>query len=81
MNVLQKTGQDFPARTSRLSRRTPSDDASDAETLWSLIASLAVDNGAPSDPAALRDDRVDQRLLGLGQVNLCVTLTLFVQLI
>ena len=42
--------------------------ASDAETLWSLIASLAAGNGALSDLDALREDRVGQRLLGLGDV-------------
>ncbi len=39
--------------------------ASDAEMLWSLIASLAVGNGALSDLDALRADPVGQRLLGL----------------
>jgi hypothetical protein len=39
--------------------------ASDAEMLWSLIASLAVGNGALSDLDALRGDAVGCRLLGL----------------
>jgi len=41
--------------------------ASDAEMLWSLIASLAVGNGALSDLDALRSDAVGCRLLGLRQ--------------
>ena len=43
--------------------------ASDAKTLWSLIASLAASNGAPSDLDKLCEDRVDQRLLGLRHVS------------
>ena len=39
--------------------------ASDAEMLWSLIASLAAGNGARSDVDALRADAVGCRLLGL----------------
>ena len=49
----------------RLKRRRRG--ASDAEMLWSLIASLAVGNGALSDLDALRGDPVGCRLLGLGQ--------------
>jgi hypothetical protein len=41
--------------------------ASDAEMLWSLIASLAAGNGALSDLDALRADAVGCRLLGLRQ--------------
>ena len=41
--------------------------ASDAEMLWSLIASLAAGNGALSDVDALRTDAVNCRLLGLAQ--------------
>ncbi len=40
--------------------------ASDAEMLWSLIASLAAGNGALSDLDALRADPVGQALLGLS---------------
>ena len=39
--------------------------ASDAEMLWSLVASLASGNGALSDLDALRADTVGQTLLGL----------------
>ena len=41
--------------------------ASDAEMLWSLIASLATGNGALSDVEALRADAVGCRLLRLAQ--------------
>jgi len=41
--------------------------ASDAEMLWSLIASLAAGNGALSDLDALCGDAVGRRLLGLQQ--------------
>lgn len=41
--------------------------ASDAEMLWSLVASLAAGNGALSDLDALRTDPVGQRLLGLSE--------------
>ena len=39
--------------------------ASDAETLWSVVAALAAGNGALSDLDALRSDEVGRRLLGL----------------
>lgn len=39
--------------------------ASDAEMLWSLVASLAAGNGALSDLDALRADMAGQKLLGL----------------
>jgi len=42
--------------------------ASDAEMLWSLVASLAAGNGALSDLDALRSQPVDQALLGLEEV-------------
>lgn len=42
--------------------------ASDAEMLWSLVASLAAGNGALSDLDALRSQPVDQTLLGLEEV-------------
>ena len=42
--------------------------ASDAETLWSIIASLARGHGALSDLDALRADTVARALLGLGEV-------------
>lgn len=42
--------------------------ASDTETLWAIIASLACGNGALSDLDALRDDLVSSALLGLGKV-------------
>ena len=40
--------------------------ASDMETQWSLVASLAAGNGALSDVDALRGDEVQCELLGLG---------------
>lgn len=42
--------------------------ASDAEMLWSLVASLASGNGALSDLDALRQDPATAQLLGLGTV-------------
>ncbi len=42
--------------------------ASDAETLWSLVACLARGDGALSDLDALRADPVARRLLGLDNV-------------
>ncbi len=48
--------------------RYRSGSASDAGTLWSLIASPAAGNGALSDLDALRGDRVGQRLSGPGHV-------------
>ena len=59
---------DLPRRLSEavgLKRRRRG--ASDAEMLWSLIASLAAGNGALSDVDALRSDAVGCRLLGLAQ--------------
>lgn len=50
----------------RLKRRRRG--ASDAEMLWSLIASLAAGNGALSDLDALRADSAGQALLGLSDV-------------
>ena len=41
--------------------------ASDAETQWSLIASLAAGNGSLSDVDALRGDGVQRELLGLRE--------------
>ncbi len=41
--------------------------ASDAEMLWSLVASLASGNGALSDLDALRADAAGQQLLGLDE--------------
>lgn len=41
--------------------------ASDAEMLWSLVASLASGNGALSDLDALRADEAGQQLLGLDK--------------
>lgn len=41
--------------------------ASDAEMLWSLVASLASGNGALSDLDALRADMAGQQLLGLDE--------------
>ena len=58
---------DLPRALSAVSVKQRARGASDAETLWSLIASLAAGNGALSDLDALREDRVGQRLLGLGQ--------------
>lgn len=49
----------------RLKRRRRG--ASDAEMLWSLIASLAAGNGALSDLDALRADLPGQTLLGLSE--------------
>ena len=59
---------DLPRALSGVSVKQRARGASDAETLWSLIASLAAGNGALSDLDALREDRVGQRLLGLGHV-------------
>jgi len=42
--------------------------ASDTETLWAIIASLARGHGALTDLDALRADRVASTLLGLGNV-------------
>ncbi|MCY4343257.1 MAG: hypothetical protein OXE83_06750 [Gammaproteobacteria bacterium] len=42
--------------------------ASDMETLWAIIASLARGNGSLSDLHALRADKVASTLLGLGRV-------------
>ena len=42
--------------------------ASDAEMLWSLVASLASGNGALSDLDALRQDPVTAQLLGIDTV-------------
>ena len=42
--------------------------ASDTETLWAIIASLARGHGALSDLDALRADTVASTLLGLGNV-------------
>ena len=42
--------------------------ASDAETLWAIVASLARGHGALSDLDALRADTVASTLLGLGNV-------------
>ena len=42
--------------------------ASDAETLWAMVASLARGDGALSDLDALRADRVARTLLGLERV-------------
>ena len=58
----------LPRALSALSVKQRARGASEAETLCSLIASLAAGNGAPSDPDALREDRVGQRLPGLGHV-------------
>ena len=41
--------------------------ASDAETQWSLIASLAAGNGSLSDVDALRGDGVQRELLGCAR--------------
>ena len=41
--------------------------ASDAETQWSLVASLAAGNGSLSDVDALRGDGVQRELLGLRE--------------
>ena len=43
-------------------------DASDAETLWAIVASLARGHGALSDLDALRADTVARALLGLRNV-------------
>ena len=59
---------DLPRALSAVSVKQRARGASDAETLWSLIASLAAGNGALSALDALREDRVGQRLLGLGRV-------------
>ena len=59
---------DLPRALSAVSVKQRARGASDAETLWSLIASLAAGNGALSDLDALREDRVGQRLLGLYHV-------------
>jgi len=58
----------LPEALSAVSVKRRARGASDAETLWSLIASLAAGNGALSDLDALREDRVGRRLLGLGHV-------------
>ena len=58
----------LPRALSSVSVKQRARGVSDAETLWSLIASLAAGNGALSDLDALRGDRVGQRLLGLGHV-------------
>ncbi len=58
----------LPRALSALSVKLRARGASDAETLWSPIASLAAGNGALSDLDALREDRVGQRLPGLGHV-------------
>ena len=58
----------LPRALSSVSVKRRARGASDVETLWSLIASLAAGNGALSDLDALREDRVGQRLLGLGHV-------------
>ncbi len=58
----------LPRALSALSVKQRARGASDAETLWNLIASLAAGNGALSDLDVLREDRVAQRLLGLGHV-------------
>ena len=57
---------DLPRALSAVSVKQRARGASDAEALW--IASLAAGNGALSDLDALREDRVGQRLLGLGDV-------------
>jgi len=53
------------AKSIRLKQRQRG--ASDAEMLWSLVASLASGNGALSDLDALRADTAGQRLLGLDE--------------
>ena len=58
----------LPRALSALSVKQRARGASDAETLWSLIASLAAGNGALSDLDALRENRVGQRLPGLRHV-------------
>ncbi|MDE0705080.1 MAG: hypothetical protein OXH59_15315 [Rhodospirillaceae bacterium] len=58
----------LPRALSAVSVKRRARGTSDAETLWSLIASLAACNGALSDLDALREDRVGRRLLGLGHV-------------
>ena len=58
----------LPRALSAVSVKQRARAASDAETLWSLIAWLAAGNGELSDLDALREDRVRQRLLGLRHV-------------
>ena len=43
--------------------------ATDTETLWAIIASLARGHGALSDLDALHADTVPSTLLGLGRVH------------
>ena len=55
---------DLPQLLSSVSVKQRAWGMRDAETLWSLIASLAAGNGSLSDLDALREDWAGQRLLG-----------------
>ena len=57
----------LPAMLSSVSVKRRARGASDAETLWSLVASLSAGNGALSDLDALRADDVGRHLLGLRE--------------
>ena len=68
-SVLAQTAArlDLPEALSAVSVKRRARGASDAEMLWSLVASLAAGNGALSDLDALRGDAVGRRLLGLRE--------------
>ena len=64
--MAQRTGL-LKSLSEAIHLKTRKRGASDAEMLWSLIASLAAGNGALSDLDALRDDTTGQTLLGLSE--------------
>jgi len=70
-SILARTAQRFglfELLSEAVSVKVRDRGASDAETSWSMIRSLARGHGALSDPDALRADSVARKLLGLRRV-------------
>ena len=71
VSILARTARDFglfELLGEAVSVKVRDRGASDAETLWAIMASLARGDGALSDLDALRSDRVARTLLGLERV-------------